>query len=31
MNSENQMKKMLKKGDALLPQYANFDFDALDS
>ncbi len=25
------MKKMLKKGDALAPQYADFDFETLDS
>lgn len=28
---ENLMKKMLIKGDALLPKYENFDFSNLDS
>ena len=30
-NQTNRMREMLKKGDALRPEYADFDYDALDS
>jgi hypothetical protein len=30
-NSDNLMREMLKKGDALRPKYEGFDFESLDS
>jgi hypothetical protein len=30
-NQDNLMREMLKKGDAMLPKYANFNYEELDS